>query len=504
MELALQSSVLRLRINLLGSAALSAYLVLMFLSYLQASALWRSHPAAPQAVAFFDDLATRFPALALHRFLDGNAAVIVSYSGPLAVVTVAVLLLVLMLRHYDGQLDAGIAALLMRWSVAFAVVCLFAFPVFTQDFWLSMAWGRMLAAGTNPFHNLFTPEDLIGLPLDHFPMVMSYGPAWAILSGAVMAVSGQSLLAAIILFKALLFAAWLGSLFLIARITGKRTLLDRCLAITAFGWMPLGVLQTVAEGHNDIAMIWPALFWLALLLQGRWTAPVALVVSALAKYVTGPLFVVDMIVAWRMHALSWRQFILRLIAPGLLGLGVFAAFFRSLDFFDGTRVISTWHFLQPRDAIAALELTFNISLFPAVYVIAAGFATLVVHQLITLVRRPTPDNIVKAVLAIMSAISFAVIAHLWPWYLVWTVAFAVLLPRWWLSRFVIGVSILAPFTLSFWWIDLFPHSQQWVALAMYAVAGIWCFQTRASAPGGSHVAGARGAHSSVAASPDRG
>ena len=55
---------------------------------------------------------------------------------------------------------------------------------------------------------------------------------------------------------------------------------------------------------------------------------------------------------------------------GLLGLAVFAVFFRSLDFFDGTRVINEWHFLQPKDALAAFELTFNISLFPAAHAIA--------------------------------------------------------------------------------------------------------------------------------------
>jgi alpha-1,6-mannosyltransferase len=479
--LALQSSAVRVRVNLFGIVVLAAYLALALLSYLQAPALWRNHPVAPQAVAFFNDLAARYPLIAFHRLFESNLAAIISYWVPVAFATAAALLLVRLLPRWQRSLDAGVAALLMRWSVAFAVVTLFAFPVFTQDFWLSMAWGRMVAAGMNPFHSLFTPDQVTGLPLDHFPMVMSYGPAWAILSGVVMAVSGNSVFAATVLFKLLLFAAWLGSLFLIPRLTEKRPILDQCLAIAIFGWMPVGVLQTVAEGHNDIVMVWPALLWLFLLLHGRWTAPLALVASALCKYVTGPLFVIDAIVTWRMHRLSWRQLILRLIAPGLLGLVVFALFFRSPAFFDGARVISEWHFLQPRDAIAAFEMTFHISLFPVSYIVRAAFAVLVAYYLVALYKQPTPENVVKAALALMSAISFVGIAHLWPWYLVWTIALAAALPTWWLSRFIVGVSILAPMTLSVWWVELFPYSGQWAALAMYVLAGLWCLVTRAPA-----------------------
>jgi alpha-1,6-mannosyltransferase len=480
-ELALQSSALRVRIHLFGIVVLAAYLVLALLSYLQAPAIWRNHPAAPQAVAFFNDFAARYPVIAFHRLFENNLAAIISYWIPAAFATVAVLALLLLLPRWERALDAAVATVLMRWSVVFAVVTLFAFPVFTQDFWLSMAWGRMVAEGMNPFHALFTAEQLTGLPLDHFPMAMSYGPAWAILSGVVMGVSGQSVLAATILFKLVLLAAWLGTLFLIPRITEKRSLLDRCLAIAIFGWLPAGVLQTVAEGHNDVVMVWPALLWLALLLQGRWTAPVALVVSALCKYVTGPLFVLDAIAAWRMHGLAWRQLILRYVVPGVVGLAVFALFFRSMAFFDGARVISEWHFLQPRDAIAAFELTFNVKLYPVAYLITVGFAILVAYYLVTLFKQPEPENVVKAALALLSAISFVGIAHLWPWYLVWTLAFAAVLPRWWLSRFVIGVSILAPMTLAVWWVELFPNAGQWAALAMYVLGALWCLLTRTPA-----------------------
>src|SRR5262245_3120400 len=311
-------------------------------------------------------------------------------------------------------------------------------------------------------------------------MAMSYGPAWAILSGAVMAVTGKSVLAAAILFKGVLLAAWLSSLVLIQRITAPKPAIDRCLAIAVAGWMPIGVLQSVAEGHNDIFMAWLSLLWLALLGQGRWLAPVALMGSALSKYVTAPLFAVDAIVAWRLHGLSFRQLIVRYVAPGLLGLAVFGMFYRSPDFFAGTRRISEWEFLQPRHAVEAIELALGLDLYVLDWLITVSFALIVLYSLFVLLRSPTFDHAVKASLAIMCAISFVAIAHLWPWYLVWTMLLAALVPRWWLARFVIGVCILAAFSLSVWWVEPVVNSREWASLVLYLGAVLWCVLTRPS------------------------
>jgi hypothetical protein len=76
--LALQTSFLRVGVNLLGAVVLAAYAVLTVLSYVQVPVLWRNHGAAPHAVAFFDDLATKFPLVGLSRLFETNAAVIIS------------------------------------------------------------------------------------------------------------------------------------------------------------------------------------------------------------------------------------------------------------------------------------------------------------------------------------------------------------------------------------------------------------------------------------------
>src|SRR5204863_1335257 len=135
----------------------------------------------------------------------------------------------------------------------------------------------MIAAGVNPFHTLFTPESLVGLPLDHFPMPMSYGPLWGLISAGVMLIAGESVLVAAVLFKAVIAVAWIGSLHLVYRLTDGLSQSQRCLSIAVFGWMPAGVSQSLAEGHNDIAMVALALLWLFQLMRGRSEAPLDLV-----------------------------------------------------------------------------------------------------------------------------------------------------------------------------------------------------------------------------------
>src|SRR5262249_4670325 len=151
-----------------------------------------------------------------------------------------------------------------------------------------------------------------------------------------------------------------------------------------------------------------------------------------AKYVTGPLVIVDAIAALRLERLSWRAFIMRYVAPGLLIVAVVAGFFRSVQFFDGTRLVNAWGFLLPPYAPSAPVAALDVSLFPGEYVIAAIFAGIAIASLVALFRRPSPEAAARAALAIMSAISFALVAHIWPWYLVWTIGFAAVVPRWWL------------------------------------------------------------------------
>lgn len=467
---------LRLRINLLGAAVVAAYLAEVFLSYAQAPQLWREE--GPHLLAFFEDAIGDRQASWLHMLLFTKERIVLSYWLPLGVASASALLLVrMLLRRADG-IDGRVERQLFRWPLAFAAACLLSYPVFTQDLWLSAVWGRMIAAGFNPYETLFTPAFVSGLPLDHFPMPMSYAPLWGIVSAGLTLVAANDPFAIGLVSKALLAGAWIGGLVLVARIVAQRPIRERCLALAAFGWVPLGATQTVAEGHNDIAMMAPALGWLLLLLRGRMTAPLALAASVLLKFVTAPLFLLDLVYAIRAQRLDWRRYALRMIAPSLLGLGVLALFYRSHDFFDGVRMVNQWRFLQPRDALASLEAVLGLSLAPAGFALVAFFPAVALHRVVRLWRDPAAENLMKAALAVMAAVLFSLSAHVWPWYLLWVLAPAALVPRWWLSRFAIGVSVMAPFMSGSWWIAPFEDHFGGSALALYGGAVAWAVLTR--------------------------
>jgi len=152
--------------------------------------------------------------------------------------------------------------------------------------------------------------------------------------------------------------------------------------------------------------------------------------------VTAPLFLIDVIIAWRLHGLGWRQLIVRYVGPGLLGIAVFGVFYRSPEFFEGTRVISEWEFLQPRHAVEAIELAVGFDLNVLDWTITATFVLIALASVVVLLRTPTLDNATKAALAIMSAISFVGIAHCGRGIWSGQVLLAALVPRWWLARFV--------------------------------------------------------------------
>jgi alpha-1,6-mannosyltransferase len=463
-------------INVLGTVAVLAYAVMAALSYLQAPALW--DPAyAPNATAFFNMLYGTEQVDAIRALFGGPLAVVVSHWVPLIIASAAAVALLFLLAQQSTTVGETTALLVLKWAVAFTLVSSFAYPIFTQDFWLSVVWGDMIASGINPYYETFTPEMLSRLPLDHFPMTMSYGPLWALISGAIVTVAGGSILATAVLFKAALAAAWCASLWLIDRIMRVSAPGSRALSLAVAGWVPLGVWQTVGEGHNDVAMALPALLWLLLLLQNQWSAPLALAASAVCKYTMAPLLLIDALHSLRTRHMLLRHYAARLLLPALFSLAVLAAFYRSPQFFDGIKLISSWHFLQPTDAFAAVNAALGGWLAPLSGLVTAIFPAIAIHQCAMFWKRPDTEQLLRSATAVMAAVSFAAIGHLWPWYLIWTLPLVALVPGWWLSRFILGLAIFAPFTVIVWWVPEAEDYKDLAALVMYAGAALWTLLT---------------------------
>ena len=233
---------------------------------------------------------------------------------------------------------------------------------------------------------------------------------------------------------------WIGALHLVYRLTEGLAHNQRCLAIAVFGWSPAGVSQSLAEGHNDIAMVALALLWLLQLMRGRTHAPVALAASVLCKYVTAPLLLVD-----ALYALRYAKIGLAPIPAAARPAG------RARPRRDGA-VLPLAGVLRRRPAGRApgiscsrampsrrSKLALGLTLLPLELAVTALFPAYAAYATWTAWNEPTADRLLQAALAVMSAVMFTAVSHLWPWYVIWALALAAAAASWWLSRFIIGV-----------------------------------------------------------------
>ena len=466
------ASSFRRTVDRLGVVACAAYAVVAVLSYGQVTILW-SLPDFPNAIAYFTQVAGEPAIASIRDFFGGPWGVLITRWVPVTIAASTAVTLLIMLGRNRREADDEVADAILRWSMVFAGICFFAYPVFTQDFWLSAIWGEMVVSGTNPYQHKFTPEMIQALPLDHFPMTMSYGPFWAVISAAVMAIAGNSLIVAALIFKAILLAAWCGTIILVDRLVRQVAPDNRAFALTVVGWLPVGVLETVAEGHNDIALVFPALVWLALLLRGNAKAPIALAASVLCKYTTAPFFLIDFLHCLKGQRMSLGAYVSRGVPAAIFGILVMAIFYRGASFFDGARLVDSWHFMQPSDAYLAITDFLGGWGEPLENLFLTIFPGIALYQLAVYWKQSDTEQLFRLTLASICAISFAAIGHVWSWYLVWMLPLAALVPGWWLARFIVGMTLAAPFLPLLWWVPEVEEYKNVAALVLYLAATGW-------------------------------
>ena len=414
--------------------------------------------------------------LPAHWFID-------FYAWPLLLSTlVALAALVLIARHAD-TLDPGLPRQLFRWSCAFVLVMGFAIPVLVPDFWLSFAWGRALAAGVNPYYDV-PAQAVVGLPFD-FPILrMTYGPLWALIAWSVMGLTGGSVFWGAVVFKALLIGSWCLVVWLVAQLAAHRPVWQQCTAIVLVGWLPLGSVQVGGEGHNDVLMVAGILGWLLLLRRGhgRW-ATLALALSVSVKYVSAPLFLLDLLHARNAggHPRSLRGMVRAYLPHALIALAVwiavFSPFFESFGFFGETTAVREGYFYLPADGVKAIGTMLGVGLLPLALAVQAIFPAVTLVCLWRYWRLPTPETLQLAAAGLMLSVLFVAAGHVWPWYVLWVSVLTASLPQTSrLARWGAGIAMTAPFPLAIW--IAYPQASDFrkfelPSLVAYGAALLW-------------------------------
>lgn len=135
----------------------------------------------------------------------------------------------------------------------------------------------------NPY--IIMPIEFINDPLLLFThaanKIALYGPFWIFLSSIPYILGFGNFLITLFLFKFFNILFYFGTLYIIWKISRNY------FSVAVFGLNPLVIIETIASGHNDIAMMFFAIFSLFLLMKKRIAVGLlVLVLSILVKYAT--------------------------------------------------------------------------------------------------------------------------------------------------------------------------------------------------------------------------
>ncbi|MEZ4770689.1 MAG: hypothetical protein R2844_20000 [Caldilineales bacterium] len=190
---------------------------------------------------------------------------------------------------------------------------LFMYPFGAADLFDNIMHGRILGIyGANPFAEpaaQFSTD-----PIYRYTAwrrsTSAYGPAWEVLAGGTAWLVDQILgssetprvfvVGNAVAFK-LLSGAFLAASAAVVTLILRRKAPERALAgVVLLAWNPVILVETLGNGHNDIAMIFWVLAAAWALVGGRYTlAMLALVVGALVKFVPVLMLPAALLVAWR-------------------------------------------------------------------------------------------------------------------------------------------------------------------------------------------------------------
>lgn len=368
----------------------------------------------------------------------------ISRHDPLAaaayVIAVAALFLLYALacRLARGEHRAAAWRVVIVGALAFNAMLLLLYPVDAADIFDNIVHGRMTALyGGNPFYQsaVDLPQDkFFGYAAwDYYPS--AYGPGWELLAAGAAKVAGDNVSANVLTFKLVSVLAFVGAAALIA-LTLRKHAPERALYGTVlFAWNPLALYITAGNGHNDAVMVLFIAVAFYLLVSKRFTsASIALTIGATIKFIPALLLPIVLIAGFK-SARGWRArsffLFVTLAACAVIVIGLYAPFWHGGDILGVERRSDLLTTSLPTLIDITLEpgLGKSISGFVTIRIAAVLLMTWTIRELRKLWRRDISlDALAYAGTSIL--LCYLLVACLWfqPWYAIWPIALAALLP----------------------------------------------------------------------------
>jgi hypothetical protein len=153
-----------------------------------------------------------------------------------------------------------------------------------------------------------------------------YGPVWLGVTIPLSFLGLQYFLPTFFLFKLLNVGSFLGTVYFLDKILKRLFPADRIIGIVLFALNPLVLIESLVSGHNDIFMMFLAIFAVYLLVSKRFISSfLVLLLSIGVKFATVfllPIFAYVYIAMWFHKKFSWRKVfmasVLCMIVPVML------------------------------------------------------------------------------------------------------------------------------------------------------------------------------------------
>ncbi len=341
-------------------------------------------------------------------------------------------------------------------ALASSAVLLFLYPFGAADIFDNILHGRIFGVyRANPFHDVIRQfgQDPFFAYTAWRRAPSAYGPAWELLAGALAWVADRAVglvrlspdlsdsdtlrltvLSNVLAFKLLGVASLAACGGLVATIL-RRFAPERALAgVLLLAWNPIVLVETIGQGHNDLAMMaWVLAATWALTRQRFTLAVLALVTGALIKFIPVLLIPAAGLIALR-SLLTWRARGRFVIVTGLLAaalvLAAYAPFWIGPDTLSIDRRQALFTTSLPAAAWAVLQEPWGAAVAGTrVSLVAAGLTVgFTLWQAIRAGRDPNWLGFARAAFAIV--VFYLLVTCLWfqNWYAVWPLALAALLP----------------------------------------------------------------------------
>lgn len=332
--------------------------------------------------------------------------------------------------------------LVLAWMYPPTAVDMFHYQADARTFWVHGQNPLTVAPAANPY--------AIGISWAEQPS--PYGPFWSLLTFVPALLPGDHYLAGLILFKLMAGGFLLGCAWLIARLVARTRPGWEAVALVLFAWNPFVLLRVAGNGHNDLVMMFFVLLALERAHRRNWTAVFPLLaLSVLVKFVTallGPMF---LLYAWT-HTPGTARERLRALAPGL-GLAALVVVASYLPFWEGRDTFSTLKNQVSGLMITSTPLLLQERLARGMAPDEATSRALLLTRLafaalyLPLVWQARRDFGRLAACGVNALFLYLVIATAWfrPWYMLWPLALAALLPGTWYTTLFLAISFCCSF-----------------------------------------------------------